>query len=191
MFQAKTSKERLDVVKSLMACKPKPGASICAFILKMKRGIKKLIALFMAPVLTVGHNVKKRKTSQSNWKRKAAIRMFDRGSKRMAEYEIAPTSDPKEVGLKESRRLKHGELNLIMENRKITLVTRIGKTTGRVSKPPQFYYGFHIEEDKISDSTLSELDKPANYKEAMASPDVAKWKESMKSEIQSMYDNQV
>nr|GEY22046.1 hypothetical protein [Tanacetum cinerariifolium] len=30
--------------------------------------------------------------------------------------------------------------------------------------------------DKISDSTLSELDEPANYKEAMASPKAAKWK---------------
>ncbi|GKD69671.1 putative RNA-directed DNA polymerase [Tanacetum coccineum] len=67
----------------------------------------------------------------------------------------------------------------------------IRRTSGRVSKPPQFYYGFHIEEDKISDSTLSELDEPANYKEAMASPEAAKWKEAMKSEIQSMYDNQV
>ncbi|GJW53028.1 putative retrotransposon protein [Tanacetum coccineum] len=43
----------------------------------------------------------------------------------------------------------------------------------------------------ISDSTLSELDEPANYKEAMASPEAAKWKEAMKSKIQSMYDNQV
>ncbi|GJR61492.1 retrotransposon protein, putative, ty1-copia subclass [Tanacetum coccineum] len=37
-------------------------------------------------------------------------------------------------------------------------------------------------------STLSELDEPANYKEAMASPKAAKWKEDIKSEIQSMYD---
>ncbi|GKD72507.1 retrotransposon protein, putative, ty1-copia subclass [Tanacetum coccineum] len=58
-------------------------------------------------------------------------------------------------------------------------------------KPSQFYYGFHIEEDKISDSTLSELDEPVNYKEAMASPEAAKCKEAMKSEIQSMYYNQV
>ncbi|GKD12310.1 putative RNA-directed DNA polymerase [Tanacetum coccineum] len=65
------------------------------------------------------------------------------------------------------------------------------RTSGRDSKPPQFYYDFHIEEDKISDSTLSELDEPTNYKEAMASPEAAKWKEAMKSEIQSMYDNQV
>ncbi|GJU74008.1 putative RNA-directed DNA polymerase [Tanacetum coccineum] len=67
----------------------------------------------------------------------------------------------------------------------------IRRTSGRVSKPPQFYYGFHIEEEEISDSTLSELDEPTNCKEAMASPKDAKWKEAMKSEIQSMYDNQV
>ncbi|GJU93561.1 retrotransposon protein, putative, ty1-copia subclass [Tanacetum coccineum] len=63
--------------------------------------------------------------------------------------------------------------------------------SGRVSKPPQFYYGFHIEEGKISDSTLSEFDEPTNYKEAMASHKAAKWKEAMKSKIQSMYDNLV
>ncbi|GKE61130.1 hypothetical protein Tco_1511497, partial [Tanacetum coccineum] len=45
--------------------------------------------------------------------------------------------------------------------------------------------------DKISDSTLSELDDPANYMEVMASPEAAKWKEAMKSDIQSMYDNQI
>ncbi|GJS70549.1 retrotransposon protein, putative, ty1-copia subclass [Tanacetum coccineum] len=45
--------------------------------------------------------------------------------------------------------------------------------------------------DKISDSTLSELDESANYKEAMTSHKAAKWKEAIKSEIQSMYDNQV
>ncbi|GJY52151.1 retrotransposon protein, putative, ty1-copia subclass [Tanacetum coccineum] len=363
MFQAKASKERLDVVKSLMACKPKPGASICAFVLEMKgkeTSIMELRSLLQtteqrikkidvpstsaAPVLTVGHNAKKRKTSHSNWKGKAAKGKFDRGSKRKAEYEITPTSDPKEAvcfycntkghwkrsclkylkdlkdrkGLKESRRLKYRELNLVIGNRKIMHVTRIRKyklmlksgvridlnnycyssevtrniisfhalfkdgykfsfdnengdilfysngcfmfkaspckviyetvecishngnvilnvgssnaieksklwhsrlghvnkkriaqlqkdgvldsfdfksddvcTSGRVIKDPQFYYGFHIEKDKISDSTLSELDKPANYKEVMASPEAAKWKEAKKSEIHSMYDNRV
>ncbi|GKD52749.1 putative retrotransposon ty1-copia subclass protein, partial [Tanacetum coccineum] len=67
----------------------------------------------------------------------------------------------------------------------------ICKTSSRVSKPPQFYYGFYIEEDKIRDSILSELDEPTNYKEAMESPGAAKWNEAMKREIQSMYDNQV
>ncbi|GJU46177.1 retrotransposon protein, putative, ty1-copia subclass [Tanacetum coccineum] len=250
MFQAKASKERLDVVKSLMACKPKPGASICAFVLEMKgyfdrleslnmvfdaelsiniilsglpadynqfvlsyqmnekdtsimelqsllqtaeQGIKRIDVPFTskAPVLTVGHNAKKRKTSHSNWKGKAAKGKSDRGSKRKAKSEIAPTSDPKEAvcfycntkghwkrscpnylkdlkdgkvekgshsgmfmielhntttsdswlldtgcgtyictvlqGLKESRRLKHGELNLVMGNRNITPMTRIGE----------------------------------------------------------------
>nr|GEZ84735.1 retrotransposon protein, putative, Ty1-copia subclass [Tanacetum cinerariifolium] len=55
------------------------------------------------------------------------------------------------------------------------------RTSSRVSKPPQFYYGFHIKEDKISNSILSELDEPANYKEAMESHEAAKWKEAMKS----------
>ncbi|GKC93201.1 putative retrotransposon ty1-copia subclass protein [Tanacetum coccineum] len=48
----------------------------------------------------------------------------------------------------------------------------IRRTSSRVSNPsrdPQFYYGFHIEEDKISDSTLTELNELVNYKEAMAS----------------------
>nr|GEV29243.1 hypothetical protein [Tanacetum cinerariifolium] len=67
----------------------------------------------------------------------------------------------------------------------------IRKTSSRVRKPRHLYYGFHIEKDKISDSTLSELDKPANYKEAMASLEAAKWKEAIKSEIQSMYENQI
>ncbi|GJS24277.1 retrotransposon protein, putative, ty1-copia subclass [Tanacetum coccineum] len=245
MLQAKASKEHLDVVKSLMACKSKTRASICAFILEMKgyfdileshnmvfdaelsiniilsglpadynqfmlsyqmnrketsimeldsllqtaeQGIKK-IDVPSAPVLTVGQNAKKTKTSHSNWKGKAAKGKPDRVSKRKAEYEIAHTSDPKEAvcfycntkghwerscpkylrdlkdekvkkgshsgsflielhntttsdslvldtrcgthtalqGLKESKRLKHGELNLVMRNRKITPVTRIGK----------------------------------------------------------------
>ncbi|GJX20765.1 retrotransposon protein, putative, ty1-copia subclass [Tanacetum coccineum] len=70
----------------------------------------------------------------------------------------------------------------------------IRKTSSKVNKPSQdtqFYYGFHIKEDKISDSTLTELNELANYKEAMSSPEAAKWKKAMKSEIQSMYDNQV
>ncbi|GKB54983.1 putative RNA-directed DNA polymerase [Tanacetum coccineum] len=158
-----------------------------------EQGIKKsdVPSTSAAPVLTVGHNAKKRKTSHSNWKGKATQGKSDRGSKRKVESEIAPTSDPKEAvcfycntkghwkrscpkylkdlkdgkvekgvhsgmymielhntttsdswvldtgcgthicavlqGLKESRRLKHGELNLIMGNRKITPVTRIGK----------------------------------------------------------------
>ncbi|GJW91612.1 retrotransposon protein, putative, ty1-copia subclass [Tanacetum coccineum] len=71
----------------------------------------------------------------------------------------------------------------------VVFVAQRGTTNSRVSKPyqdPQFYYGFHIKEDKISDSTLIDLNEPANYKEAMACPEAAKWKEAMKSEIQSM-----
>ncbi|GJV15870.1 putative RNA-directed DNA polymerase [Tanacetum coccineum] len=439
MFQAKASKERLDVVKSLMACKPKPGASICAFVLEIKGYFDRLESLNMAFDAELSINIILSGLSadynqfvlsyQMNGKETSIMELYsllqiaeqvikksDVPSTSAAlvldvevDSEIAPTCDPKEAvcfycntkghwkrscpkylkdlkdgkvengghsgmfmielyntttsdswvldtgcgthictvlqGLKESRKLKHGELNLVMGNRKITPVTKIGKyqnevenqlgrkikvlrsdrggeylsieffdhlkncgivsqlspprtpqlngvaerrnrtlldmvrsmmcratlpiksirylftkrqdnvvfssrgmfperemiskedsgskidleeiqesadeepivntdtqqevvtpvepddislpirrTSSRVSKPsqdPQFYYGFHIEEDKISDSTLSELDEPANYKEAMASPKAAKWKEAIKSKIQSMYDNQV
>ncbi|GJV77989.1 hypothetical protein Tco_1509573 [Tanacetum coccineum] len=45
--KAKESKEHLDVVKSLMACKPKPGTSIYAFVLKMKGYFDRLESLNM------------------------------------------------------------------------------------------------------------------------------------------------
>ncbi|GJW79154.1 retrotransposon protein, putative, ty1-copia subclass [Tanacetum coccineum] len=296
----------------------------------IEQGIKKIDvpSTSSAHMLTVGHNAKKRKTSHSNWKGKAAKGKFYRRSKRKAESEIAPISDPKEAmcfycntkgnwkhsypkylkdlkdgkvekgshsgskgkyeveswraqishgkqenhacgkdwkmtkspftgsckrgeGLldlvhidvcgpfrsatKDGKRYyvtftddfsRHGYVYLIkhksdtfevfkryqneVENQlgsKIKsadeepivntdtqpeVVTPvkpddislpIRRTSGRVSKPPQFYYDFHIEKEKISDSTLSELDEPANYKEAMVSPEAAKWKEAMKSEI--------
>ncbi|GKC97625.1 hypothetical protein Tco_1167900, partial [Tanacetum coccineum] len=125
--KAKANKERLDVVKSLMACKPKPGASIYAFVLKMimyfdrleslnmvketsimelhsllqtaDQGIKKIDvpSTSATTVLTVGHNAKKIKTSHSNWKGKATKGRSNRGSKRKVESNIGPTSDLKEA----------------------------------------------------------------------------------------------
>nr|GEV51285.1 retrotransposon protein, putative, Ty1-copia subclass [Tanacetum cinerariifolium] len=225
------SKERLDVVKSLIACKPKLRAFIFAFILKMKgyfdileslnmvfdaelsikiilsfsadynqfvlsyqmnrkeTSIVKLHSLLQtseqgikkpttssAPVLTVGHNAKKRKTSHSNWKGKAAKGKSDRGSKRK--------------DLKDGK-VKNGShsVNIDTQQEVVTHVKpddislQIHKTSGRVSKPSQFYYGFHIEEDKISNSTISKLNERAYYKEAMASLEAAKWKEAIKSKI--------
>ena len=38
---------------------------------------------------------------------------------------------------------------------------------------------------------LLDHDEPMNYEEAMMSPDSAKWLETMKSEIGSMYENKV
>ncbi|KAI3499715.1 hypothetical protein L1887_35524 [Cichorium endivia] len=67
------------------------------------------------------------------------------------------------------------------------------RRSGRVSMPPEFY-DFHITTDGdtfVSDRTLINLDEPANYREAVAGPESAQWKEAMDSEIKSMYDNQV
>ena len=38
---------------------------------------------------------------------------------------------------------------------------------------------------------VDENDDPATYEEAMMSPDSNKWLEAMKSEMESMYENQV
>ncbi|GJT77139.1 retrotransposon protein, putative, ty1-copia subclass [Tanacetum coccineum] len=220
MFQAKASKEHLDVVKSLMACKQKPVASICAFVLEMKGYFDRLeylnivfdVELSISIILSgLPANCNQFVLSyQLNGKETSIMELYslkerlliptgkERPHKespivglREVKSEIAPTNDPKEAvcfycntkghwkrscpkylkdlkdgkieegghsgmymielhntttsdswvldtgcgthictlsrGLKESKRLKHGELNLVMGNRKITLVTRIGK----------------------------------------------------------------
>ena len=43
----------------------------------------------------------------------------------------------------------------------------------------------------VNTVTLSEHDEPANYKEAMESPESEKWLEAMRSEMDSMYANKV
>ena len=43
----------------------------------------------------------------------------------------------------------------------------------------------------ILEVMLLDHDEPTNYEEAMMSPDSAKWLETMKSEIGSMYENKV
>ncbi|GKA95465.1 retrotransposon protein, putative, ty1-copia subclass [Tanacetum coccineum] len=198
MLQAKASKKLLDVVKSLKACKAKPKASICAFVLEMKGYFDRLESLNM---------------------------VFD------ADLSINIILS----GLKESRRLKHRELNLVMGNRKIMLVTRIGKYKLMLKSGDNVVFvaqrGVFLKREMISKENsgskidlkdiqesvdeepiintntqqevvipdeLDDISLPirrtnelANYKEAMASLEAAKWKEAMKNEIQSMYDNQV
>ncbi|GJZ22270.1 retrotransposon protein, putative, ty1-copia subclass [Tanacetum coccineum] len=157
MFQAKARKECLDVVKSLMACKQKPKASICAFVLEMKGYVDRLESLNMVfdaelsiNIILSGSKLCFYCNTNGHWKRTCP--------KYLKDLKEGKVKKGGHSGSKGSRRL-----------------------SGRVSKPPQFYYGFYIEEDKISDSTLSELDEPANYKEAMASLEATKWKEAMKS----------
>jgi hypothetical protein len=43
----------------------------------------------------------------------------------------------------------------------------------------------------VLSAMLTDQDKPANYTKAMEGPESDKWLEAMKSEIRSMYDNQV
>ena len=50
-------------------------------------------------------------------------------------------------------------------------------------------YGFLITDN--DDVMIVDQSEPTTYQEAMDSPDSKKWLEAMKSEMQSMYDNQV
>ena len=45
--------------------------------------------------------------------------------------------------------------------------------------------------DPVLEVMLLDHDEPTNYKEAIVSPDSAKWLEAMKSEMGSMYENKV
>jgi hypothetical protein len=56
------------------------------------------------------------------------------------------------------------------------------RRSSRLRAPPKRYG----DEVKLLDN-----DEPATYKEAMMGPDSIKWLQAMKSEIESMYENQV
>ena len=59
---------------------------------------------------------------------------------------------------------------------------------GRIHHEPK-RYGFLVTDDKTIE--LVDQDEPTTYHEAMMSPYSKKWLQAMKSEMQSMYDNQV
>ena len=58
----------------------------------------------------------------------------------------------------------------------------------RIHHEPKIY-GFLVTDDKTIE--LVDQDEPTTYHEGMMSPDSEKWLQAMKSEMQSMYDNQV
>ncbi|GKC34304.1 hypothetical protein Tco_1046688 [Tanacetum coccineum] len=178
-----------------------------------------------APVLTVGHNAKKRKTSHSTIKkkerkgRKRKVRSIVRKSEglkdsvhtgcvvdhfdlpqkmenatthllrcgREAQDKLEARSEkclfvgypeesfgylfykPNDNVVFVARRRLFLEREMISKEESGKVVTPvepddislpIRRTSSRVSKPSQFYYGFHIKEDTIIDSTLNELDEP-------------------------------
>ncbi|KAL8135419.1 hypothetical protein AgCh_010168 [Apium graveolens] len=63
------------------------------------------------------------------------------------------------------------------------------RRSGRVSRQPERYYGLVIEND--NELSIIDDDDPVTYNEAMSSVDSEKWHSAMKSELESMYTNQV
>ena len=62
------------------------------------------------------------------------------------------------------------------------------RRSSRIHHEPK-RYGFLVTDDKTIE--LVDQDEPTTYHEAMMSPDSEKWLQAMKSEMQSMYDNQI
>ena len=62
------------------------------------------------------------------------------------------------------------------------------RRSDRIRHEPE-RYGFLVTDNH--DVLLVDQNEPTTYQEAMLDPDSEKWLEAMKSEIQSMYDNQV
>ncbi|PPZ39290.1 hypothetical protein C5P26_25665, partial [Escherichia coli] len=70
--------------------------------------------------------------------------------------------------------------------------TAVPRRTTRVSHPPVRYGFLHEEEQELSThEEVDHGDDPLTYEEAISDIDSSKWIDAMKSEIDSMYKNQV
>jgi hypothetical protein len=66
-----------------------------------------------------------------------------------------------------------------------TLAKQTNRRSARVHKSPKWFG------NPVLSVMLTDQDKPATYTEVMKGPESEKWLKAMKSEIRSMYDNQV
>ena len=67
-------------------------------------------------------------------------------------------------------------------------ITQGSRRSDRIHHEPE-RYGFLITDDKKI--VLVDHNEPTTYQEAIVDPNSIRWHEAMKSEMQSMYDNQV
>ena len=67
-------------------------------------------------------------------------------------------------------------------------VTQGPRKSSRIRQNPE-RYGFLVTDDH--DVILMDHDEPISYQEPVSSSDSEKWLDAMKSDMQSMYDNQV
>ena len=92
-------------------------------------------------------------------------------------------------------RLPQRSIERVMETQQVsqdvfkpTKVPEDLRRSGRIRQNPK-RYEFLVTNNH--DVILMDHDKPASYQEAISSPDSNRWLETMKSEMHSMYDNQV
>ena len=66
--------------------------------------------------------------------------------------------------------------------------TQVVRRSSRIRHEPERYYGFLLTQ---SGDVMLVDDEPLTYQDAMNSPESKRWLEAMKSEMDSMYENQV
>ena len=116
-----------------------------------------------------------------------------RGGTFLEEEFISTRMDGNEIGLEEIREpqtnvvpMNVDPVSSIVEDPELSTQGAI-RRSGRIRQEP-IRYGFIVAND---DEVEIIDDEPTYYREAMESEDSKKWQIAMKSEIQSMYDNQV
>jgi hypothetical protein len=100
-----------------------------------------------------------------------------------------PSMDAKASGSKTPEPSSHGDENMVQDASAQDVVEEASEThalrrSSRSSHLPERWLGLH-------QGSACDADDPLTYTEAMARPDFVEWLGAMRSEIQSMYDNQV
>ena len=71
------------------------------------------------------------------------------------------------------------------------VITPTTRRTSRVSRPPERYDFLHdMQELYVHEESIHD-DDPTTYEEALCDKDSSKWLEAMRTEMDSMYANQV
>ncbi|KAG8485771.1 hypothetical protein CXB51_019116 [Gossypium anomalum] len=133
-----------------------------------------------------------------HWKRNCPVYLEE-----IKKAKSSGTSASGIYGLQRSRTLARGDVDLRVRNGARVAALAVGTHTlslpsGLETQPPRRSlrerhaperYGFLITTH--GDILLIDQDEPRTYQEAVASPNSEKWLEAMRSEMDSMYENQV
>ncbi|KAK1631589.1 hypothetical protein QYE76_005904 [Lolium multiflorum] len=178
IFETHAAVESYEASKHFFGCMMEQGSSVSEHVLKMSGHAKKLSDLgIVIPnqlVLMVNKTTSSKKQGKPNNKGN-----FKKGGKKVAAPPKKPKAGPKpDTVCFYCKEEGHWKRNCpkYLANLK----------SGHIKKKGIF--DIHVIDVYLTDNNDED---PATYEEAMMSPDSNKWHEAMKSEMGSMYDNQM